>query len=194
MLDHADPFEAFATWYAEACRTEPDVPDAMQIATVDAQGHPRVRTVLLKDHGPEGFTFYTNVESAKGQDLRAHPHVEAVLHWKSLARQVRLAGPVSLVDKATADAYFATRPRGSQLGAWASRQSRVLDTRATLEARLANATDQFEGGPVPRPPFWSGYRIDLVRMEFWQGRADRLHDRVVWQREGAVWTHHTLYP
>jgi pyridoxamine 5'-phosphate oxidase len=195
-MSQTDPFAGFAD---PAARTEPDVPDAMQIATVDAEGHPRVRTVLLKDHGPHGFTFYTNLRSAKGHELCHHPRLEAVLHWKSLARQARFAGPVSAIDAATADAYFASRPRGSQIGAWASRQSEPLDERLTLQRRVDEVEARFAGQEVPRPPFWGGYRVAVDRLELWQGRSDRLHDRAVWTRDASHegepgWRRTLLYP
>jgi pyridoxamine 5'-phosphate oxidase len=194
MLPHNDPLESFAAWLKDATASEPDVPDAMQIATIDASGHPRVRTVLLKDHGPEGFVFYTNLGSAKGHELTTAPQLEAVMHWKSLARQVRFAGPVSKVEDEEADAYFASRPLGSQLGAYASRQSEPLADRATLHARLDEVTNRFAGETVPRPAFWGGYRIDVQRIEFWAGRADRLHDRIVFTQDGQGWTSTQLYP
>jgi pyridoxamine 5'-phosphate oxidase len=194
MHPHADPFALFATWFEEAKATEPDVPDAMQIATADATGRPHLRTVLLKAHGPDGFLFYTNLRSTKAVQLASMPFVEGLLHWKSHARQVRLSGHVTLLDDATADAYFATRARGSQLGAWASAQSSELPSRSLLEQRLAEVTARFAGEDVPRPPFWSGYRIDVERFEFWQGRRDRLHDRWIYERDGDAWRTHLLYP
>ena len=179
-----DPFVAFDRWYAEAVEHEPDVPNAMQLATLGEDGRPRVRTVLLKAHGPEGFVFYTNLKSRKGTDLGANPHVGLVFHWKSLQRQVHAYGTASLVSDAEADAYFATRDRGSQLGAWASRQSAPLPE---VEARFA-------GKEVPRPGHWSGYRIRCDEVEFWQGRPSRLHDRVRFTHRAGVWARDTLFP
>lgn len=189
-----DPFEAFATWYAEAERSEARVPDAVQLATVSADGRPHLRTVLLKSFGRDGFVFYTNLESRKGRDLQQTPDVALLLHWKSRERQVVVDGRARPVSDAEADAYFATRPRGSQLGAWASDQSRPLADRATLEARMDAAAARFEGLPVPRPPHWSGFRVTPRRIEFWQGRADRLHERTVWTWEGDHWFKGLLYP
>lgn len=188
-----EPHAAFASWFAEAKASEPDVPDAIQIASV-ADGVPSIRTVLLKGWGEDGWVFYTNLGSQKGSELVHNGAVAGVLHWKSLQRQVRVVGTASLVEEEVADAYFASRPRGSQLGAWASRQSEVLDERATLVNRLAEITGRFEGQPVPRPPFWSGFRIALSQIEFWQGRADRLHDRVRFTALGGEWTRERLYP
>lgn len=190
MLPHADPFSAFAEWFDEATAHEPDVPDAMQVATVDADGRPRVRTVLLKGHDPAGFVFYTNTTSRKGRDLDVHPAISAVLHWKSLERQVLIDGHAEPVSPAEADAYFATRPRGSQIGAWASQQSQPVGSREDLLAAVAAAEARFEGqDAIPRPPHWSGYRIVPHRVELWQGRRDRLHVRTVFTRSspGDAW-------
>ncbi len=192
-FDATEPHAPFASWFAEAAEREPDVPDAMQVATVH-DGVPSIRTVLLKEWGPEGWVFYTNFGSRKGRELDAHPRIAALLHWKSLARQVRVRGTVSRVSDAEADAYFASRPRGSQLGAWASRQSEALEAREILESRLVEVTARFEGQDVPRPAFWGGYRIHIEAMELWQGRDDRLHDRVEFLRDGAGWARRRMYP
>jgi pyridoxamine 5'-phosphate oxidase len=189
-----DPIAAFQAWFAEAAASEPDVPDAMQVASVGPDGRPSLRTVLLKELGPDGAVFYTHLDSRKSQQLRASGWAAATLHWKSLARQVHLEGPVREVTSAEADAYFATRPRGSQLGAWASLQSEPLDARATLELRLAEVTDRFGDGPVPRPPRWGGWRIALHRLELWQGRPDRLHDRALYTPAGSGWSVSLLNP
>lgn len=174
---HDDPIEAIQAWYADARASEPDVPDAFQLATVNPSGLPAVRTVLMKDLTSAGLVFYTNLHSRKGRDLAAHPYAAATFHWKSLQRQVHLAGPVVPVSDAEADAYFASRPRGSQIGAWASPQSEELPDRATLDAAVAAVAARFDGRPVPRPPHWTGLRIVPLTIELWQGRADRLHDR-----------------
>lgn len=194
MLDATDPHALFAAWYADAEAAEPRVPDAVQVATVGADGVPDVRTVLLKRFGPEGWWFYTNLDSPKAAQLTANPVASCLLHWKSLERQVRAVADVQPATDADADAYFASRPRGSRLGAWASDQSAVLDGRPTLEARLAEVTARFEGQDVPRPPFWGGFHLTLRRMEFWQGRPDRLHDRLVFEREGTGWRRFLVYP
>lgn len=189
-----DPFALFDTWYAEARASEPNDSNAMALATADATGRPSLRMVLLKGHGPDGFIFYTNRESRKAGELAANPRVALLFHWKSLRRQVRIEGPVAPVDDATSDAYFATRSRDSQLGAWASDQSRPLDARATFEERYEAARARFEGGDVPRPPHWGGYRVTPERIEFWLDRAHRLHERRLFVREGAGWREGLLYP
>ncbi len=189
-----DPFALFADWFAEARASEPNDPEAMALATVDARGQPAVRMVLLKGHGPEGFTFYTNRGSRKGGDLAANPRAALLFHWKSLRRQVRIEGAVSAVTDAEADAYFASRARDSQLGAWASDQSRPLDSRATFEARFAAEAARFEGGGVPRPPYWSGFRLAPERIEFWNDRAHRLHERRLFVPDGRGWSESLLYP
>jgi len=188
------PFALFDDWYAEARASEINDSNAMALATVDARGQPAVRMVLLKGHGPEGFVFYTNQQSRKADDLAASPKAALLFHWKSLRRQVRIEGGVSTVADAMADAYFATRSRDSQLGAWASDQSRPLDARETFEARFAQVQARFEGGDVPRPPHWSGYLVSPERIEFWQDRAYRLHERRLFVRAGDDWTEGLLYP
>ena len=189
-----DPFELFDVWLAEARGTEPNDPEAMALATADATGQPSVRMVLLKGHGPAGFTFYTNDDSAKGRQLAANPQAALLFHWKSLRRQVRVEGAVARVAAEEADAYFASRGRNSRLGAWASDQSRPLDRRETLEARVAEATAKFEGGEVPRPPHWGGYRVVPTRIEFWEDGAHRLHHRRLFRRSGDGWSEGLLYP
>jgi pyridoxamine 5'-phosphate oxidase len=189
-----DPFTLFDTWFSEARAAEPNDSEAMALATADAAGRPSVRMVLLKGHGPGGFIFYTNFESRKAGELLANPHASLLFHWKSLRRQVRIEGPVSGVTDAEADAYFATRHRDSQLGAWASDQSRPLDTRAVFEDRFAAMTKRFEGATVPRPPHWSGLCVAPERIEFWSDRPHRLHERRLFTREGGSWREGLLYP
>jgi pyridoxamine 5'-phosphate oxidase len=198
-MDGKDPYAIFDAWYAEARTSEINDPNAMALATADAQGRPSVRMVLLKGHGPDadgqgGFIFYTNLESRKGGELAVNPNVALLFHWKSLRRQIRIEGQATRVSDATADAYFATRAQESQLGAWASDQSRPLDSRATFEARFEEAKSRFEGQDVPRPPHWSGSIVTPQRIEFWQDRAYRLHERWIFEREGNGWRTGMLYP
>ena len=190
-----NPFVLFDEWFVEARLSEPNDPNAMALATADADGRPSVRMVLLKGHDPRGFVFYTNREGRKAGDLAANPHASLLFHWKSLRRQVRVEGAVSLASDAESDAYFASRSRDSRLGAWASDQSRSLDSRETFEARFEEMKARFEGGDVPRPPHWGGYRVAPERIEFWQDRAFRLHERRLFVPDGAGgWTEGMLYP
>lgn len=189
-----DPWALFAAWMAEAQASEPEDANAMALATADADGLPDVRMVLLKGVDPRGFVFYTNLDSAKGEALRANPQAALVLHWKSRRRQVRARGPVTHVTAAEADAYFESRHRDSRIGAIASRQSRPLTDRATLEAEVAALSARYEDGPVPRPENWTGFRIAPVSIEFWQDGPFRLHDRVRFTRAGEGWARARLYP
>jgi pyridoxamine 5'-phosphate oxidase len=190
----ADPFELFDAWFAEARASEPNEPEAMALATATADGRPSVRMVLLKAHGPDGFTFYTNLGSRKGEEIAGNPNVALLFHWKSLCRQVRIEGSVERVADAEADAYFATRSRDSAIGAWASDQSRPLADLATFEARYEEMKAKFEGMEVPRPDNWSGIRVTPERMEFWTAREHRLHERRLFQRSGSGWCEGLLYP
>ena len=190
----ADPFALFAAWFAEAKAAEPNDAEAMALATADSAGCPSVRMVLLKGHGAEGFDFYTNLDSRKGEELAANASAALLFHWKSLRRQVRIDGPVELLPAAEADAYFATRTRDSQLGAWASDQSRPLDSRETFEQRYEDARARFEGQDVPRPPRWGGYRLVPERIEFWSDRPHRLHERRLFTRAANGWDEGLLYP
>ena len=190
-----DPIALFTEWLAEARASEPNDPEAMALATADAAGRPGVRMVLLKGHGPDGFTFFTNAGSAKGRDLAANPSAALLFHWKSLRRQVRIEGPVEPVGAAEADAYFTTRGRDSQLGAWASDQSRPLESRAAFEQRFADAAERFAGADVPRPPHWSGFRVIPRTIEFWLDRPHRLHERRLFTaRADGGWDEGLLYP
>ena len=193
-MSGTDPFLLFADWFAEARESEPNDPDAMALATATPDGRPSVRIVLLKGHGPEGFTFYTNLDSRKGAELAANARAALLFHWKSLRRQVRVEGPVEPVPDQDADAYFATRSRDSQLGAWASWQSRPLDARPTFEKRYEEMVRRFDGADVPRPPRWSGYRLKPELFEFWTDRPHRLHERRLFTAEGAGWREGLLYP
>lgn len=193
----SEPFRLFEEWFAEAKASEPNDPNAMALATVDADGLPDVRMVLLNQRDARGFVFFTNTGSAKGRELAAVAKAAVVFHWKSLRRQIRVRGPVEMVTDAEADAYFATRPRLSQIGAWASQQSRPLEGRFALEAAVAKTTAQYGVSTVPRPPHWTGYRIRPVQIEFWHDRPFRLHDRIVFRRDtpdAEGWDKARLYP
>ncbi len=189
-----DPFELFDRWFAEAEASEINDANAMTVATVDADGTPSARIVLLKEHDRDGFVFYTNRTSRKGAALAAHPRAALLFHWKSLRRQIRIEGTVAPVGDAESDAYFATRPRDSQLGAWASLQSQTLPERAAFETRFAAYQAEYEGRDVPRPPHWGGYRVTPERIEFWTDRQFRLHDRHIFTRTGSGWAESLLYP
>ena len=189
-----DPFALFESWFAEARTSELNDSNAMTLATVDAAGAVSARMVLLKGHGADGFVFYTNRESRKARDLTDGAAVALLFHWKSLRRQIRIEGRVSRASDAESDAYFASRGRDSQLGAWASDQSRAMPDRATFEARFDAMQTRFEGGDVPRPPHWGGYRVTPERIEFWRDGAHRLHERTLYTRSGSAWTTELLYP
>jgi pyridoxamine 5'-phosphate oxidase len=190
-----EPLRLFAAWFAEARRAEPVNPDAMTLATIDPDGMPNARMVLLKGFDERGFVFYTNTDSIKGHELAAAPKAALTFYWKSLQRQVRLRGAVEPVSTAEADAYFATRSRMAQIGAWASKQSSALESRLAFEKAVALYTAKFGIGTVPRPPHWSGYRVMPQEIEFWQERPFRLHDRIVFKRISAgAWQKTRLYP
>lgn len=189
-----EPWTLFRAWMDEAKASEPNDPNAMALATVDDEGLPDVRMVLLNGVDENGFVFYTNTESNKGRELLGQPKAALVLHWKSLRRQIRARGPVTRVSDAEADAYFQSRPRESRIGAWASQQSRPLESRFALEKAVAVNTARYAIGEVPRPPHWTGFRIAPVSIEFWHDRPFRLHDRVVFTREGDGWRKVRLYP
>lgn len=194
FADDKNPITLFKEWFAEAQHSEPNDADAMTLATAAPSGAPSARMVLLKDVDERGFTFYTNMESRKAKELRANPRAALCFHWKSLRRQVRVEGAVTPVDEAEADTYFAGRARLSQIGAWASRQSQPLKGRFELEGRMAEFTAKFNIGRVPRPDFWSGFRVAPERIEFWQEQTFRLHDRIVYRRKDGGWDMERLYP
>jgi pyridoxamine 5'-phosphate oxidase len=191
-----EPLRLFDAWMEDARQSEPNDPNAMALATVDQAGMPDVRMVLLKTADHDGFVFYTNTRSAKGRELETSPRAALVFHWKSLRRQVRVRGPVERVTDREADAYFASRPRGSRIGAWASQQSQPLESRFALEKAVAVFTARYALGDIPRPPHWTGFRVKPVEIEFWHDRPFRLHDRVVFRREtpNGEWTKTRLYP
>lgn len=191
----ADPFDLFNRWMADAEVSEPSDPNAMTVVTVDAEGRPSARILLLKGADRDGFVFYTNKQSRKADDLAVNSHTALLFHWKSIARQIRIEGPVSHATDAEADAYFASRHRISRLGAWASDQSRPLPSRAELERRLAEYEAKYPGDTVPRPPHWSGYRVTPRHFEFWQDMPYRLHDRTIYDRQpDGAWSSSKLYP
>lgn len=189
----ADPIEQFREWYERAAAEVPLV-DAMALATVDANGDPDARMVLLKGFGPDGFCFFTNLESAKARQLQAQPRAALILYWRELDRQVRIRGSVARLPAADDDEYFATRPTAARIGAWASPQSEPLPGREALDERVREVTERFAGADVPRPEFWGGYILRPDRIEFWQGQAARLHDRFVYVREGDGWSIQRLAP
>ncbi|MGE0252085.1 MAG: pyridoxamine 5'-phosphate oxidase [Dongiaceae bacterium] len=189
-----NPLELFKNWYEEAIVSEPEDPNAMSLATVDEDGRPSVRIVLLKEFGEAGFIFYTHRPSRKGKALLARPFAALCLHWKSLRRQIRLEGPVQEVPESMADDYFATRPRLNQLGAWASRQSEILPSAGEFEQRLEEVTRKFEGQKVPRPPYWTGFSLMPDSIEFWQQQPNRWHQRVIFTKTKTGWDSTRLYP
>ncbi len=189
-----DPIQRFRDWFEDAKQKEPKLPEAVALATASADGAPSVRMVLLKAFDENGFVFYTNLESRKGLELADNKRAALLFHWASLGRQIRIEGAVTPVDPAEADAYFATRPRGAQIGAWASDQSRAMKTRFDLEKRVATFTAKYAVGTVPRPDHWSGYRVAPERLEFWSEATFRLHEREVYIRNGGEWRTERLFP
>jgi len=189
-----DPFAAFTEWFDQARLREPGEPDAVALASADANGRPTARMVLMRAYDARGFVFYTNLGSRKVSDFAHNPYCSMCFHWKTTDRQVRIEGRVEQVTDAEADAYFASRPRESQIGAWASKQSKPLDARAVLEERVVRYTERFADGPVPRPEFWSGYRLIPDSFEFWDKRPYRLHDRTHYTRTDTGWQVQKLYP
>ena len=190
-----DPFALFDSWFADACSSEINDPEAMALATADAGGHPSVRMVLLKGHGPDGFVFYTNQRSRKGEELAANPNAALLFHWKPLRRQIRIEGPVTIVSCEEADSYFASRSRDSKIGAWASNQSWSLPSRAEFENKYEQLRERFGSDDIPRPPHWGGFRLIPESFEFWSDRPHRLHERRVFIRAAdGAWTEGLLYP
>jgi pyridoxamine 5'-phosphate oxidase len=196
FTDAEEPFALFAEWFSDACKSEPNDPNAMSLATVDASGLPDVRMVLMKGYDADGFVFYSHIASAKGRELAANPKAALLFHWKSLRRQVRIRGNVTQVTEAEADAYFATRPKQAQIGAWASKQSQLLESRFAFEQAIAKVAARHIVGEVPRPSGWSGWRLTPAQFEFWHDRPFRLHDRIEFRRDApnAAWTKVRLYP
>ncbi len=193
-IPDSDPFLLFEAWFAEAQAAEPNDPNAMALATATRDGAPSVRMVLLKGHDERGFVFYTNATSRKGGEILSNPQAALLFHWKSLRRQIRIEGPLAEVTPEEADAYFHSRPRKSQIGSAASDQSRPLDSRETYLARVGLLAGQYEGHTIPRPPHWTGFRLDPARMEFWTDRPNRLHERRQFNRTSDGWTSSLLYP
>lgn len=193
-MSRTDPITQFDSWLQDALATEPSNHNAMTLATATPEGCPSTRMVLLKDHDDRGFVFYTNFNSQKGRELQANPFASLCFHWKSLGRQVRIDGRAEPVSDAEADTYFASRPRGSRIGAWASEQSRPVDSRDVLEARATELAAKYAAQDIPRPPHWSGFRVVPARIEFWTDRPDRLHDRQVFERSADGWTEMRLQP
>ena len=194
MAKTEDPIRLFQEWFEQAQKSEPDIADAVALATADASGRPNVRMVLNKGADDAGFVFYTNCESQKGEELKVNPQAALCFHWKTLRKQVRVQGPVTPVSEEEADAYFQTRAREARIGAWASMQSRPLTGRFELEKAVARYAARYAIGSIPRPTFWSGFRLAPDRIEFWENRPHRLHDRTLFEREGDGWRISKLYP
>jgi len=194
FTESMEPYQLFGSWLEDATKSEPNDPNALALSTVDSDGMPNVRMVLLKGYDTRGFVFYTNYESTKGREILAARKAAMCFHWKTLRRQVRVRGNAELVSDDEADAYYASRARGSRIGAWASKQSRPLESRFALEKAVAEYTAKYAIGNIPRPPYWSGFRIVPVTIEFWHDRAFRLHDRVIFERTESGWTKTRLYP